>query len=139
VALIFAGLSGLVASCGANREPAAAPSSAAEDSTASNSASSAGMENTPSTSDTSSQAPGADQPEPKFCEHDADCTLSLFAGCCTCCANVPRAFLKAKLANLQARCGKTMCPPCDNNCGPGPDMSAYLAACQNKACVVVPQ
>jgi len=90
-----------------------------------------------SASASASAAP--EQPVPTTCEHDADCTLSTFSGCCKCCPGVPHAFLRGKLASLQAKCAKTTCPSCNTPCGPDPDLAAYLVTCQNKACVAVPQ
>lgn len=138
-----------VVACGSRNQPAETPSSGGgggEGSAAqgggggSASPSEGGGEASSSGSGEPASASAApEQPVPTTCEHDADCTLSTFSGCCKCCPGVPHAFLRGKLASLQAKCAKTTCPSCNTPCGPDPDLAAYLVTCQNKACVAVPQ
>ena len=76
-------------------------------------------------------------PMPTVCKRDAECTLSTFAGCCTCCPRLPHAFLRTALAWHEARCAKVDCPPCNTPCGPEPSMSGYNAECVKDACISV--
>ncbi len=76
-------------------------------------------------------------PMPTGCKRDAECTLSTFAGCCTCCPRLPHAFLRTALAWHEARCAKVDCPPCNTPCGPEPSMSGYNAECVKDACISV--
>ena len=78
-------------------------------------------------------------PMPTGCKKDAECTLSTFAGCCTCCPRIPHAFLRTALAWHEAHCAKVDCPPCNTPCGPEPAMSGYAAECVKNACVAVPE
>jgi hypothetical protein len=74
---------------------------------------------------------------PTGCKRDAECTLSTFAGCCTCCPRLPHAFLRTALAWHEARCAKVDCPPCNTPCGPEPSMSGYNAECVKDTCISV--
>src|SRR5437016_14253932 len=88
--LLFVALS--LVCCGSRNQPAATtPSPADETGPATGDTSTSNSP--PETSDTAAAQTPPPGSELKTCGHDADCTLSVFAGCSTCCANVPHAFL----------------------------------------------
>jgi hypothetical protein len=76
---------------------------------------------------------------PTACKKDAECMLSTFSGCCTCCPRSPHALLRTALTWHEARCAKVDCPPCSTPCGPEPAMNGYTAQCLKDACVAVPE
>jgi len=125
---------GIVLGCGGQQAPLATPSDAPEPVEAGT--------NTPgpTTKDVapSSVAPPA-EPTRSSCQRDSDCTLSTFAGCCSCCPGVPHAFFKPDLEKIEAKCQTVKCPSCSDNCGPAADITTYSALCESARCVAVPR
>jgi hypothetical protein len=63
---------------------------------------------------------GSSEPPPKSvanaerpsCASHADCALTTFSGCCSCCEGAPRAMMKTELDRQQGQCHAVECDAC---------------------------
>jgi hypothetical protein len=90
---------------------------------------------------------GKSEPEPKSvanaerpsCKSHADCTMTTFSGCCTCCEAAPRAMLKSELDRQQGQCHVTDCAAkaCkeDLECPKNERLDSFNALCKEGTCV----
>jgi hypothetical protein len=89
---------------------------------------------------------GKSEPEPKSvgnaerpeCASAADCTMTTFTGCCSCCEGAPRAMLKKELDRGQGQCAVVECQKaCSANleCPKNERLDAFTAICKQGTCV----
>lgn len=73
------------------------------------------------------------------CTSHADCAMTTFSGCCTCCEAAPRAMLKSELDRGQSQCHAVDCTNCkaDVECPKNERLDAFNALCKQGACVAV--
>ena len=75
------------------------------------------------------------------CQSDADCEITTFAGCCSCCS-CPKPYAINKLVSQarRNRCNAVRCVPCTRACAACSQIQAGApgrAACQDNRCVRV--
>jgi hypothetical protein len=65
------------------------------------------------------------------CRTAADCTMTTFSGCCSCCEAAPRAMLKTELDRQQGRCAAVDCQACkeDLECVKNERLDSFDAVC----------
>ena len=88
---------------------------------------------------------GSKEAEPKSvanaerpsCASAADCTMTTFSGCCSCCEAAPKAMLKSELDRHQGQCAVVDCAACKENveCAKNERLDAFTAVCKSGTCV----
>ena len=97
----------------------------------------------PSTPPATSSAPRSDAPASDTCEKDADCILSTFAGCCSCCpCGALRAMTVSREASMKEACERKDCRSCNDFVGDclackDPAKEGMHARCIASACTLV--
>jgi hypothetical protein len=77
----------------------------------------------------------AQRPE---CASAADCTMTTFTGCCSCCEGAPRAMLKSELHRGEGQCATAPCTKSckeDLECPKNERLDAFVALCKQGTCV----
>lgn len=71
------------------------------------------------------------------CKSAADCTMTTFSGCCSCCEAAPKAMLKSELDRQQGRCHGAACAPCKEEleCVKNERLDSFQAICKEGTCV----
>jgi hypothetical protein len=72
------------------------------------------------------------------CKSAADCTMTTFSGCCSCCEAAPKAMLKTELDRQQGRCHGAVCAPCkeDLECVKNERLDSFDAVCSKEGTCV---
>lgn len=75
------------------------------------------------------------------CKTAADCTMTTFTGCCSCCEAAPHAMLKTELDRQQGRCHAVECKACKEEleCAKNERLDAFNAVCKTGTCVTEPK
>lgn len=72
------------------------------------------------------------------CKTAADCTMTTFSGCCTCCEAAPKAMLKSELDRQQGQCHAVDCAKAckeELECPKNERLDAFNAICKEGTCV----
>jgi hypothetical protein len=72
------------------------------------------------------------------CKSHADCTMTTFSGCCTCCEAAPKAMMKSELDRQQGQCPVTQCAKAckeDLECPKNERLDSFNALCKEGTCV----
>ena len=72
------------------------------------------------------------------CKTAADCTMTTFSGCCTCCEAAPKAMLKSELDRQQGQCHAVDCKQAckeDLECPKNERLDSFDAICKEGTCV----
>src|SRR5687768_14939224 len=88
---------------------------------------------------------GKSEPEPKSvgnserptCKSAADCSMTTFSGCCSCCEAAPKAMLKTELDRQQGQCAMKDCGQAckaDLECPKNERLDAFEAICKEGTC-----
>jgi hypothetical protein len=75
------------------------------------------------------------------CKTAADCTVTTFSGCCSCCEAAPHAMLKTELDRKQGQCHVVECASCkaDLECPKNERLDSFNAVCKDGTCVTEPK
>ena len=71
------------------------------------------------------------------CTSHADCVLTTFSGCCSCCEGAPRAMMKTELDRAQGQCHAVECQSCkaDLECPKNERLDSFNVLCKAGTCV----